>query len=375
MAWCDKFIHHFGPGQLGGITLGNWIKLLRENQFAVAPSRLLRWLAISAQSCQNSLLSWGENRKFGSELQDLAVESPVFLLGHWRNGTTHLHNLLTVDERFAFPNNYQVLYPHTFLSTEAISSPLFQAFLPSRRPMDNVEWTMRSPQEDEYALSVATAKSPCMGWVFPWRRDHYDKYLTFRSVPEREIREWKAAFVLFLKKLTWKYRRPIVLKSPPHTCRVKLLLQMFPQSKFIHIHRNPYPVFQSSLRTFQVVQELHRLQRPRLNDLEEWVLRQYREMYDVFFEERGLIPAGHFHEVAYEQLEADPIGEVKRIYQALDLPEFASVEPVLRRYVESIAGYRKNEFPNLSAEWRRRIADAWQPCFDEWQYLGRHAPT
>src|SRR5262249_25255012 len=136
----------------------------------------------------------------------------------------------------------------------------------------------------------------------------------------------------------------------------------------VHIHRNPYAVFPSAKKTFLVNIDLLRLQRPRLDDIDEWILQQYREMYDVFFAERSLIPAGHFHEVGYEDLERDPLGEIQRIYQGVNLPDFSQVEPALRRYVDSIAGYKKNEFAELPAELRSRIAERWRPCFKEWGY-------
>jgi hypothetical protein len=206
-----------------------------------------------------------------------------------------------------------------------------------------------------------------MGWIFPRRREHYDRYLTFRGVPEAELRRWREELLRFLRKLTRKYHRPLVLKSPPHTGRIRLLLEMFPHARFVHIHRDPYAVFASSRRTFRVNGLLNGLQHPRGDD-EGWVLGQYRALYDAFFEERGLIPAGHFHEVGFERLEADPIGEVGRIYEALGLPDFSHVEPALRRYVDSIAGYRKNASPPLSDELRRRIVAEWRPCFEEWGY-------
>jgi hypothetical protein len=354
MAWRDTLLRWLGPGLLGGITLGDWIRVLRDNRFDVSPSSSLRLLY--------------ESWRYGSRLQDVAIPPPVFILGHWRGGTTHLHNLLTIDERFAFANNYQALYPHIFLSTEAMSARWIEFLMPRRRPMDNVEWNMRSPQEDEFALCILTAKSPCMGWIFPRRRDHYDRYLTLRSVSRREVTQWQEAFTLFLRKLTWKYDRTLVLKSPPHTGRIRLLLQMFPQARFVHIHRNPFDVFQSSRKTFQVNGELQRVQSARQGDMDAWVLRQYREMYDAFFSERGLIPEGHFHEVGFEELERDPIGQVQRIYEALSLPEFGPAEPALRRYVDSIAGYRRNEFPELPADLRARIAAEWRPCFEAWGY-------
>ena len=361
-------LRSFGPGLMGGLTFGKWVQLLRENHFAVTPSCLPRAIAISFQSIQNTLFHWTDQRRLGSELKDVVVPPPLFVLGHWRNGTTLLHNLLTVDERFAFPNNYQSLFPNSFLTAASLHSRAIDFFLPKRRPMDNVEWNMWSPQEDEFALCILSFQSPCMGWVFPQRRDHYDKYLTLRDVSDREIAEWQETLRLFLQKLTWKLRRPLILKSPPHTCRIKLLLQMFPQAKFVHIHRHPYAVFPSSRKTFAVNFDLHRLQRPRLSDLDDWILRQYRQMYDVFFEERRLILSGHFHEVSYEELEQDPIGQVKRIYEALDLPDFSHNESALRSYVDSLTGYQKNQFPDLSAELRQRIANEWQASFAEWGY-------
>jgi hypothetical protein len=110
------------------------------------------------------------------------------------------------------------------------------------------------------------------------------------------------------------------------------------------------------------------LQRPDYGDLEERSFRQYREVYDVFFEERGLIPKGHFHEVGFEALEADPIGQVRGIYEALALPDFGHAEPALRRYLAAFAGYTKNTLPELPEKLRSRVAEERQRCFAEWGY-------
>jgi omega-hydroxy-beta-dihydromenaquinone-9 sulfotransferase len=81
-----------------------------------------------------------------------------------------------------------------------------------------------------------------------------------------------------------------VLKSPGHTCRIKVLLELFPEAKFVHIHRNPYDVFQSTQHMIRTVTPWWALQRPEDSDLEERIIRQYQEVYEVFFEERGLVP-------------------------------------------------------------------------------------
>jgi hypothetical protein len=369
MSWRASLIAAFNPGLLGGIALGEWIELLKGNRFRLTPKRLTRALGITVRAAQNSLMLRREERRLGATLKNVAVLPPLFILGHWRSGTTHVHNLIARDCRFAFPNTYQVACPHTFLTTETAESALLSPFWPKHRPMDNIEWSLQSPQEDDFALAVSTLMSPYVGLLFPFpqHREYYDRYLTFKEIPQSELARWRAAFVHFLKKLTWKYERPLVLKSPAHTCRIKLLLEIFPQARFVHIHRHPLTVFQSSRRMFEIaIKAIH--SPPDPNELDDWILRQYRVMYDTFFAERHLIPSGQFYEMGFEQLETDPIGQLREMYEALRLPDFAVAEPALTRYVASLAGYQKNRFSELSASMQNRVADAWGPCFAEWGY-------
>lgn len=235
--------------------------------------------------------------------------------------------------------------------------------------MDNIEWTMQSPQEDEFALCVLTLKSPCMGWFFPKRRDHYDRYLTFRDVHEHERKIWQSALLDYFTRLTWKYNLPLVCKSPPHTARIRWLLDIFPEAKFVHIRPDPYAVFVSTRKMLKTNFDLHCLQRPPIGaELDDWIIRQYRAMHDVFFEDRKLIPAGRYYELSFEQLEKNPVGELIRVYEALSLPDFSEVRPAIERYVEKNRGYQKNEFPQLSASQTERLSVEWRRCFDEWGY-------
>jgi hypothetical protein len=91
-------------------------------------------------------------------------------------------------------------------------------------------------------------------------------------------------------------------------------------------------------------------------------------MYEVYFEERGLIPPGRHCEVAFEELETNPIGQMERVYQELDLPDFAVVRPVLEEYLRSLSDYKKNVYPEMAAARRSGIARAWHRCFEEWGY-------
>jgi len=368
MDWRWRFLQLFGPGGYPGFLLGDWLRLLRDNRFSVSPAYFVRAASASASILANSCIAQFERMRYGADVEKTTVKAPLFILGHWRSGTTYLHKLLALDERFAFPNLYQVSLPHIFLSTETAATRLTRFQLPRTRPFDNVRQTWEMPYEDEIATAMLTLRSPYLCGLFPHSTESYDRYLTFRDVAPQEIDEWRTGLLLFLKKLTWKYQRPLVLKSPPHTCRIRLLLDLFPDARFVHVHRNPYTVFQSTMHLIERGFPLIRFQRSDQVDWEARTLRVYREMYERFFEERSLIPDGHLHEVCFEEVERDPIGQMRNIYEALTLPGFGNVESRLQDYVDSIAGYKKNEFSDLAADMRERIASEWQRSFDEWRY-------
>jgi hypothetical protein len=205
-------------------------------------------------------------------------------------------------------------------------------------------------------------------WSFPRSTAFYERFLTFRGVAEADVDRWKAAFILLLKKLTLRSDRPMLLKSPPHTGRIKILLELFPDARFIHIHREPYTVFQSTRHLNQVLTRSLQFQRPDPDDADAAVIRRYRLLYDAYFEERPLIPAGQFHELSFTELERDPIGAIERNYEALGLSGFEAVLPRLEEYVATLAGYRKNEYAALPAGLRGEIARQWRRSFEEWGY-------
>lgn len=351
-----------------GFSFSAWLRLLAENRFAVAWGYRDRWRFVTQMSLWNSFGRRRENRRFGAEVTGARVEAPVFILGHWRSGTTLLHNLLINDPQFAYPNLFQTTHPLTMLVREELIEAALRDAEAHGRPMDNVQITFRSPGEDEAALAVLSLRSPLIGWLFPQREAHYDRYLTFRDAPEADRRRWEDALLLFMRKLTHRYGKRLLLKSPQHTARVRYLLRLFPDARFIHIHRDPYTVFRSSQRLFaKAVPEAY-LQQPPPGGHDEGILSRYRAMYAAFFEDRVLIPAGQYVEVAYEDVERDMIGTVARIYETLSLPGFTGMRPALQRYVDSVADYQKNIHEALPEPLRQRVAAAAQTCFEAWGY-------
>jgi len=352
-----------------GITTKDWLKLLIENRFTIDPPYWHKALQLTLRSVRNSIIARREKKNYQQKLAELELkEHPIFIIGHWRSGTTLLHTLFVLNKNYATPNLFEVSNPHTFLTLEDMIINYLQKIPAEKRPMDNISVKFNSPGEDEFALSLMSFRSPIVAWTFPRHEDFYDRYLTFENVQERDLKQWEAALVLFIKKLTLRYNRQIVLKSPVHTGRIKHLLRVFPRARFIHIHRNPYIVFQSTQKLIKTAVSLSYLQRPYKERIDAGIIRRYAMMYEAFFKDRALVPKNQFIEICFEELEQDFLGQFEKIYSQLELPGFETFKPALEEHLKSISNYKKNKYPQLPDSTRQKIAAAWKRNFEEWGY-------
>jgi len=377
MGWRESFFKYVGPGMFSGARFGDWAEAVADNRCRIAPRAWLKASITTGLSLSTSAGRMAEELLVGRKVREQRVEQPIFVLGHWRSGTTHLQNLFSVDDRFAYPQFLDAMSPHTFLTSGAIVANTFGRMIPSTRfELDNIPFRAEAPYEDEFALAIMTGLSPYLSWAFPENSARYDKYLTLTEATSKERAEWSAAMMLFAQKVTLKYGKRLVLKSPAHTARIGLLLKLFPDAKFVHIHRHPFSVYRSTKHLQSNSRQYFSLQQRDYDDHER-ILAMYGKMYDSYFAEKKLIPAGNFTEVAYDDLEADPIGRMGRIYEDLDLPDFAQARPAVERYIASLGTYEKGKHAVLSEPVRREIVVRWRETFDEWNYsttsVGRKA--
>ena len=159
----------------------------------------------------------------------------------------------------------------------------------------------------------------------------------------------------------------MVLKSPPHTCRIKVLLELFPNAKFVHIVRDPYVIFPSTLNLWKRLYRDQGLQSPKFKGLEEHVFSTFERMYKVFERDRHLFAPGQFCEVHYEDLISRPIEQMRRIYDDLELGDFDAVRPALETYMAGQKDYKTNRY-QLSPENRGEIRRRWEKYLVQYGY-------
>jgi hypothetical protein len=235
--------------------------------------------------------------------------------------------------------------------------------LPSRRPMDNMATGWDRPQEDEFALCNLGAPSPYLQIAFPNEAPKYDAYLTLDEVGEEDRARWGATLKGFLRTVYLRAAKRIILKSPPHTGRVEHLGRLFPGAKFVHIVRDPVTVYCSTLNLWRQLYEKHGMQIPKFAGLEERVLSTMERMYEAFERQRATLGPGRMIEVRYEALTADPRGVLRRVYEELDLGDFAAALPGIEAYLESTRDYQTNRYPKTAVETRRTLAERWGRFF------------
>jgi hypothetical protein len=348
-----------------------WARLVIRNRFAFSLPLSIGYIpfVITCVSMGHTLLRYVQNAWCGGRVERTRVRNaPLFIVGHWRTGTTLLHELLILDPRHNYPNTYQCLAPNHFLLTERVFGRLFGFLLPSRRPMDNMAAGWDRPQEDEFALCMLGAPSPYFTIAFPNRPPQDQDAFDLEHLPPRDFRTWKTLFLRFVRQLTFKDPRRLILKSPTHSCRIKTLLELFPDARFVHIVRDPYVVFPSTVNLWKTLYLTHGLQTPTFAGLEEHVFETFTHLYDRLEKSRKLVPPGRYHAMRYEDLIHDPLGEMRKMYDGLELGGFDEVLPRFTAYLNANTDYKTNRYKPLAPELRDEITRRWGKVIRQYGY-------
>lgn len=317
-----------------------------------------------------SILSPIQEKRYQKQLASQPLEqAPVFILGHWRSGTTFVHNVLSCDKHFGYCTTYQTVFPHLMMFGQSFFKKTMGWLMPNKRPTDNMELAPDLPQEEEFALSNMMPYTYYNFWFYPKHQQEYcDKYMFFKGIEEKELRTWESVFTRLIKISLWNTGGTQFLsKNPPHTGRVAELLKMYPNAKFIYLIRNPYTVFESTRSFFTNTIQPLKLQRFSDEQIEENILSIYTKLYQKYEADKHLIPAGNLIEVKFEDFEADALEVTKKIYDTLSIPGWDKAEVAITQYVGTKKGYKKNKY-KYDTRTVELVEKHWKYALDQWGY-------
>lgn len=297
------------------------------------------------------------------------VHPPIFILGHWRTGTTYLHYLFARDPALAYLNNLQAFIPCGAMGGSRLLPLLTRIIKPQKRVTDDVMAGLEDPQEEEFAVAGLSPYALYSNMAFIRSYDRIFREMVLFDPDFGDRKEpWKRAYLRVLRAATLLGGgRRLVLKNPCNTARIPALLEIFPEAKFVHIVRDPLETYLSSLRLFGHSAKEFALQRWDDELLEELVLHFYRETMGAYWRDRALVPPGSLVEVRFEELVRDPVGQMEKIYSDLGLPGFEQARPGVEALASAQRGFTRSTY-HLQEERLRRLVPRLRFAYDELGY-------
>ncbi|HEY6977200.1 MAG TPA: sulfotransferase [Chitinophagaceae bacterium] len=311
---------------------------------------------------------------YARQIKKTAIsKDPVFILGHYRSGTTYLQKLMISDKRFGYLSNYDMICPNSSLLLGKSTQQLLQ-FLINKLKIKNAFFNndivqLSEPcEEDRYLVGKGSAFTAYWGFVFP-RRWHEWLNCSQQFRNARYLMRWKKKYLSTLKFITFRNKgRQLVLKNPPNTERIRYLLEMFPNAKFVYIYRNPFHLFYSmkniwirAVRTYYCLQKISDIQ------IEEVIFSHFEYLVKQYERDKKLIPAKQLIEVQYEELEAEPLNVLKRIYSELSLPDFEMAKEGFLSQLEKEKRYKKFQY-EFTEDTFKKVEERWATYIHQWSY-------
>ena len=286
-------------------------------------------------------LAWLQALLFGRALRQVKLPSdPVIVIGHWRSGTTFLHQLLAADPLAATARNALIIAPQVALLLKPLLVPLLRRGMTATRPIDAVSWGPMDPQEDEIGLARLSFDTNMAGVAFPQEYPFHFRRCVLSSTPG-----FRRQFLHFCRRLTLLHegsdKSHWLIKNSAHTARVPLLLELFPKARFVLLQRDPAKSIRSLVQVKQNLADLVGLQ-PAPNPVRqvEETVEAHRLLLEAFEAARAQIPAGQLVEVTYDALLEDPLASVERIYSTLSIAGWQQAKPRIAARVEKAKQYR-----------------------------------
>jgi hypothetical protein len=359
-----ELIHH----PLMGVRLSNLFHLL-SGQKDLLPHKWPYIYTFAASALIRSPFSmidrWIVTRKKAVE----KIAPPVFIVGFWRSGTTHLHNLLSQCREFGIITPIGSGLPDELLTLGTWLQWVLRKGLPEDRGVDNVNVNPESPQEDVIPMANLQPITLFRALYFPNKfREHFNRGVFLEGVSQAEIETWKSRLQYLHGKVALHQGRSLLLiKNPVYMTRIRILRALWPGSRFIHIHRNPYDVYQSNINYYPNLIDTMGFQAYDVDEVRSTVRDSYPKMMEKLFEDTRDLPDDQFIEVSYDDVDKNPLGTLEKIYHQLHLPGWESARHSTKAYLKTIADYKTNKYV-YEQEDIEAVDAYWGKYVKKWDY-------
>ncbi len=272
-------------------------------------------------------------RKF-PQIDDREITSPVFIIGLPRSGTTLLHALMARD-----PN-------HRWMPAWESGSPLPRPGHIDRESDPRLleakkhqEWLRRENPEflkmhhvayDEPEECINILKSSFVSGVWWWLTGA-SGYLTWLA--DQPYTEVYRLHLRYLKVMDAMKSAPRwLLKSPSHLAQVEVIKEVYPDAKFIHIHRDPMKSLASGASLTSAIRKTY-VDKIKLSVSGAEVANVNANVINGYLDQRDKIPDADIVDVYFQELISDPKALVEKIYRRLGFEFDDEMNSRIERYL------------------------------------------
>lgn len=350
-----------------GSSFRSYFKILKQGH--IAPKYYFKIFLTTVVIFIAAPFHLWEKIVFNKKLKNFKFNKPpLFILGHWRSGTTLLHNMLTKDPSAGYMTTYQGVFPNN-LSSKWLFRTFMKINMPDKRPSDGVALNIDFPQEDEFAFSNSQWNAYYNFFYFPKNyKKYYEKSVHHKNLSKKEIELWYKTYDELVKKaLINAGGERVIFKNPVNTGRIDKILKLYPNAKFLYIYRNPITVFYSTRRFFQQLYPtlwLHKVDNDFIDDM---IFDVYIRLMNDYYEYKAMIPPENLMELRFEEFEKNPVEKMQDIYQNLLKEDFSKIQHYFSDYFKTQKGHKKNKY-FVAAEEIDLIKERWRKYIDLYNY-------
>jgi hypothetical protein len=221
---------------------------------------------------------------------------------------------------------------------------LINFFLPADRPFDNVSMDVDFPQEEEFGMMNLQPHTIYKFFLYPKEFDRIiESDLFTENLKDNDLAQWRKKYHEMVSKAVYNTGGTRYIgKNPCNLTRIGLLRQMYPEAKFIFIHRSPYQVIESLYRFILSIFPGTQLQDVPEDFNREQIVLLYTKIMRSYLEERLQIPAENLIEIKMEEFLKDKTGHLRKIYGKFGMENFDEALPMIEKYLDSNQ-YVRNE--------------------------------
>ena len=253
------------------------------------------------------------DRSQNPEIAKQEIREPVFIVGLPRSGTTLLHTLLAADPAHRVPLTWEVMSP-----SPPDAKDRQQRIRSANRDLAMLRWL--APTFESVHATGAELPQECVSLISPtFMSDQFD---TMYNIPSyrawffrQDLRPAYQFHRRFLQHL--QFRRSAerwILKAPAHMFAAPALLSIYPDAKFIQLHRDPIDAVASVSSLVTI------LRRVFSDDVDPIQIGSDAMVYwaaalKTFMRVRDQLPAHRICDLHYDSVRRDPISATRSVYE------------------------------------------------------------